>query len=250
MNVALIQARIGSSRLPSKVLKQLGNKTVLEHVVSRVSKASLVDEVFVLTTIEVQDLSIVKFCSENNIRVFVGSENDVLDRFYQCSKLLKPNNIIRITSDCPLIDPDVIDHILKIHIEGDYDYTSNTLEETYPDGLDAEVVKYSALEKAWEESRMTSEREHVTPYIKKNGSLFSLKSVKCKIDLSEKRWTIDNEEDYRFLSNIFSAFDSDYFNMDDVLDLLKKNPEWESINSHLIRNEGYQKSLNEDKRIK
>lgn len=251
MNLALIQARIGSSRLPSKILKNLGSKTVLEHVVERVKRAKLVDEVVVVTTIEKQDLEVVRYCSENSIRVFVGSEDDVLDRYYQAAKLFKPDNVIRITSDCPLMDPNVIDMVVKAHLGKESDYTSNTLDETFPDGEDVEVFTFNSLERAWNDATLQSEREHVTPYIKTNPELFKLQSIKNDENLSDKRWTIDNQEDYDFLEKIFYSLESEneFFGMDEVLNLLKSNPEWEGINSHIVRNEGYLKSLKNDKRM-
>lgn len=247
-NLAIIQARIGSTRLPGKVLLDLEGKTVLEHVVNRVCRSRLITEVFVATTILKEDMRIVKLCSDRDFRVFCGSEEDVLDRYYQAAKLIKPDNIVRITADCPMIDSVVIDKVVKKHIEENADYTTNTLTETYPDGEDVEVFTLGSLEKAWSETILKSEREHVTPYIRKNDEIFKLLNVYNNTDLSSKRWTLDNHDDYEFIKIVFSKLyqKNNFFGMIDVFELLETNPEIEKINSHITRNEGYKKSLNND----
>lgn len=250
INLAIIQARMGSSRLPNKVLLNLGGRSVLENVINRVKNSSLVDEVIVATTIEKQDIEIVKLCSNNNIRVFCGSENDVLDRYYQAAKLIQPQNVIRITADCPLIDPLVIDEVIKVHCDGDYDYTSNTIQETFPDGEDVEIMKFDILKEAWIEANMASQREHVTQYIIKNEKYRKF-NVRYREDISNKRWTLDNEDDYTLISEIYgrlSSYDNS-FGMSEVLDLLTLYPEMESINSKASRNEGLKKSLENDYKI-
>lgn len=247
--LAIIQARTGSSRLPNKVLMKLADKTVLEHVVNRVKASKLVSDVIVATTLNDQDLEIVKICAQNNIKVYCGSENDVLDRFYQIAKILKPKNIIRITADCPVIDPEIIDLVISEHIKSESDYTSNVIPSTtFPDGLDVEVFTYESLEKAYYNSILASQREHVTPYINKNDSIFKLGNVENKIDLSDKRWTLDNKEDFDFLSEVFSNlyFKNNFFGMNEILDFIAYNPELENINKHIERNEGYKKSLLND----
>ena len=251
-NIAIIQARLGSSRLPGKVFLKLEGVTVLEHVVNRVKKSSLISGIFVATTISESDIALVKFCSEKNFRIFCGSENDVLDRFYQLAKLIKPDNIIRITSDCPMIDPTVIGQVIYKHIESKSDYTTNTMpRETFPDGEDVEVFTFAALEKAWNEAKLLSEREHVTPYIRNHPELFKMTGIEYKEDLSGKRWTLDNSEDYEFISRVYNKLYSrnKYFGMSDIIEFLKKNPDLEKINIHIKRNEGYQKSLMEDKKV-
>jgi spore coat polysaccharide biosynthesis protein SpsF (cytidylyltransferase family) len=248
MNLALIQARMGSSRLPSKVLMNLCGKTVLEHVVTRVKESKFIDEVIVATTISIQDLQIVNFCASNNVRVFIGSEQDVLDRYYQAARLLRPANIIRITSDCPMIDPEIIDLIGHQHMLARADYSSNTLDETYPDGLDAEIFTFDSLEIAWHEAILKSDREHVTPYIKKNPNKFKLLSVKNDENLSHMRWTIDQPEDYKFLSEIYGNIypNNPKFRTKDVLEEINKHPQLKEINGGIVRNEGYLNSLKKD----
>jgi len=248
MNLAIIQARLGSTRLPNKVLLTLAGKTVLEHVVNRARASKFIDEVIIATTISKNDLEIVSFCSKNKIRVFVGSEDDVLDRYYQTARLLQPDNVVRITSDCPMIDPEIIDQIGKKHLEEHADYSSNTLHETYPDGLDAEVISFQALKTAWEQAILPSDREHVTPFIKKQPESFKLLSIKNDNDLSYMRWTIDQPEDFTFLNEIFNRlyFINNDFRTKDVLKEIAKDPDLLKINKGIIRNEGYLKSLLSD----
>lgn len=246
--LAIIQARMGSSRLSGKVLKELAGKPVLWHVVNRVRKSRLIDEIVVATTSQKEDLKIVQYCAEQEIRVFVGSEEDVLDRYYQAARLYKPEYIVRITADCPLHDHKVIDMIIQKHLDMENDYTSNTLEDSFPDGLDCEVFTYNALEKAWNEAKLSSEREHVTPYIKK-GEQFKKYSVKDSVDHSQYRWTMDTERDFEFISKIFGElYEADpEFDKDDIYTLLERRPELLTINNGIIRNEGYIKSVENDR---
>jgi spore coat polysaccharide biosynthesis protein SpsF (cytidylyltransferase family) len=249
---AIIQARTGASRLPNKVLLRLGEKTVLEQVVQRVQKSELITEVIVATTNSKSDLRIAKICADKDIPLFIGSELDVLDRYYQAARIFEAEHVVRVTADCPMIDADIINKVIVKHFEDNADYTSNVgTKLTYPDGLDVEVVKFSALKEAWKNAKMQSEREHVTPYIRNSGK-FLLSEIQNSIDYSSKRWTLDNEEDYKFISFVYDALMpvNPQFGMSDVLECLNEHPEWESINMHISRNEGYAKSLKEDKLIK
>ncbi len=245
--LAIIQARTGATRLPSKVLLPLMDKTVLEHVVSRVEKANSIDDIIVATTIEKSDLRIVELCSKNNLRVFCGSQDDVLDRYYQVAKLLKPHNVVRITADCPLIDYQLIDKVVNEHIRGNYDYTSNTIGETYPDGLDVEVMKFPVLKESWAEAKLSSQREHVTQHIIKSDK-YKKGSIESDTNYGEKRWTLDTEDDYMFIKEIYNRLykKNALFVMEDVLKLLEQEPEIEHINHHINRNEGLRKSLDND----
>jgi len=246
--VALVQARTGSTRLPNKVLMGLEGKTILEHAVDRISASKKVDEAIVVTTLERRDLAIVKKCAELGIRVFCGSENDVLDRFYQAAKLLEPEHIVRALCDCPLADPKVVDKVVEAHLKAGVDYTSNTIRPTYPDGLDLEVFTFNALERAWKEAGLSSEREHVTPYIYKHPEKFRLLNVEHEPDLSSKRWTVDEEKDFEFVKRIYGGLykKNRLFGMEETLGFLEKNPGIEKINRQFTRNEGYAKSLKED----
>lgn len=252
MNVlCIVQARIGSTRLPGKILLSLEGKTVLEHVINRVKASNKISDVVLATTISKDDVEVVRFVSSLGIRVFAGSENDVLDRFYQAAKLLNPDHVVRITSDCPMIDPELIDKVIVNHSKTNADYTSNTIVETYPDGEDVEVIKFSALKRAHQEAELESEREHVTPYVRKHPEIFKLHNVGNSENLSGMRWTIDQNEDYEFLKIIFRNLyhKNPLFGMNEILDFLKENPDIEEINSKIIRNEGYLKSLKQDKII-
>lgn len=245
--VVIIQARTGSTRLSNKVLHEIKGKTVLEHVIARMQKCDNVDEVIVATTIEKNDLSIVKLCAEKGIRVYCGSENDVLDRYYQAARLFSADHIVRITADCPMHDYRMVEQVINEHLEKKVDYTSNTLEETFPDGLDTEVFRFSALEVAWKKARLASEREHVTPYIKKCEDM-SRHSIVSDINYNSERWTIDTPEDEQFIREIFDRlYDSDpIFGMKQILDVEEKNPHLKEINKNIMRNEGLYKSLAND----
>lgn len=246
--IAIIQARLGSTRLPGKVLLDLEGRTVLEHVIRRVKSSKLVDDVIVATTINKNDLEIVKLCVNLDISVYCGSEDDVLDRYYQTARLFKADHIVRITSDCPLIDPIVIDKVITLHLREKADYTSNTIKETYPDGEDIEVFTFSALKEAWKKANLSSEREHVTPFMRKNLA-FKLVNLESNKDLSHKRWTLDNSEDYEFIKLIYKNIynKNPDFGMEEILKFIDKNPEIEKINQYINRNEGYLKSLKEEK---
>lgn len=250
---AVIQARMGSTRLPGKVMLEISGKPVLWHVVNRVSKSQLIDGVIVATTTDREDDVIEKFCNESHIPVFRGSEDDVLDRYYQCARKFNIENVVRITADCPLHDPSVIDLVIKRYREGNYDYVSNADPPTYPDGIDVEVFSFRALENAWKNASLVSEREHVTPYIRKHRDLFKISNVENKEDLSFHRWTLDQAEDFELIQRIYYQFEkssTDIFYMKDILNLLNTMPELTNINSAIKRNEGYIKSINKDKVVK
>lgn len=246
-NIAIIQARTGSTRLPYKVLKQIEQKPVLQHVIERVKQSKLIDEVIVATSMSFSDLAIVKLCINLGIRVFCGSENDVLDRYYQVAKNVCADNIIRITADCPLHDAEVIDKVLQAHIENKSDYTSNILEETFPDGLDCEVITYKTLEEIWHKAKMASEREHVTLYIIQN-NCYKKTSVVDKENHGFERWTLDTEEDFLFISEVYKELYhlKPFFKYQDILTLLNNNPKLRQINKGFLRNEGIKKSLIND----
>lgn len=249
--LALIQARCGSTRLPNKVLMDMCGKTLVERVVQRVQLSKYIDETIVVTSINKINLPLVKLCANNDIRVFSGSENDVLDRFYQVAKLIEPEYIVRITADCPLYDPQILDQAIE-SIKFDTDYLAD-LNCTLADGLDIEIIKFSALKTAWENATLQSEREHVTMYVKNNRNLFNIQNFESPIHgIGNKRWTIDEQKDYDFVIKIYDYFKNkkENFFTNDILDLLSKNNDWEKINSNIIRNEGLIKSLNNDRKVK
>lgn len=250
--LAIIQARCGSSRLPSKVLKDLCGKTALECVIERVKKSKYVDEVIVATTINLKDIPIVHLVSNIGVRVFAGSEFDVLDRFYQVAKLIHPEYVIRITADCPVFDFKILDDAIeKLQQEADY---MAALSETLADGLDLEIIRFETLKRTWRQARLSSEREHVTLYIKNHKELFRLQDYKCPLgNLHNERWTMDEPEDYLFIKNIYEYFKNlgkEYFDSKDILKYLNKNPSVRNINQGFIRNEGLLISLKNDKIFK
>lgn len=249
--LAIIQARMGSSRLPNKVLKKLCGKPMLQHIVERVQKSKYVDHVMVATTVQKADNAVEELCQKIQTDYYRGSENDVLDRYYQAASKYQPKNVIRITADCPFIDPTLIDEIIKNHETGDFDYTSNTLVETYPDGLDTEVFKFTALTQAWKEADLASEREHVTPYIKFKGQ-FKRYSVERSPSLADKRWTVDTEEDFAVATQVYEAlYEQDcIFLTNDILKFLEEHHEIEQLNENAVRNEGYLKSVANDYKVR
>lgn len=250
---AVIQARMGSTRLSGKVMLEISGKPVLWHVINRVSKSKLIDWLVVATTTNCEDDTIEKFCNQIHIPVYRGSEDDVLDRYYQCARKFDIENIVRITADCPLHDSSVIDLVIERYRQGNYDYVSNIDPPTYPDGIDVEVFSFQALDSAWRDASLVSEREHVTPYIRKHGDIFKISNVTNKENLSSYRWTLDQAEDFEFIQKIYRKFKEsnvDEFYMKDIIGLLEKNPELISINSAIKRNEGYIKSVNKDKVVK
>lgn len=249
MNVAaIIQARVGSTRLPNKVLKEIAGRTVLEHVINRVKAASKIDDIIVATTVNKEDRKIVKICNDLGCSVFCGSEEDVLDRYYQAAKSFKVRHIVRITADCPLIDSSIIDEVVGKHLKEQADYTANVIKETYPDGLDVEVFTFNSLKKAFMNAQLLSEREHITPYIRKHREVFKIVNVEYSENLSDKRWTLDEEADYQFIKYVYKGLfnKNPLFGMKEIIEFLKENPEIEKLNMHISRNEGYKKSLKED----
>lgn len=237
---AILQMRIGSTRLPKKILKNIAGKPMLWHFTNRVKKAKLIDEIIIATTTKDEDDMIVKWARSNGLKHYRGSTEDVLDRFYQTATKFKAEVIVRVTPDCPLIDPEVMDKVIKYFLDGDFDYVSNTIKRNYPDGLDTEVFSYDALKKAWKEAKMASEREHVTPYIWKHPKMFKIGSVECEEDLSHMRWCVDTERDLEFVREIYKRLykEGKVFHMSDVLKLLKKHPELMEINKGIARDEG------------
>ena len=245
--VAIIQARMASTRLPGKVMLEVAGTPLLGHVVRQARQARGLDLTVVATSDQPVNDVISCYCTEAGVPCFRGSEADVLDRYFQAAKHFGAEVVVRLTADCPLLDPAVIDRVVEVFRTGDCDYASNTLEPTYPDGLDTEVFGLGALARAWREAHLKSEREHVTPYIWKHPEMFRLASVKREPSLSGLRWTVDEPVDLEFVRRIYSHLGSrPVFGMAEVLAVLRKYPELSAINARLERNEGYQKSLGED----
>lgn len=235
----IIQARMTSTRLPGKVLKSVLNKSLLEYQIERLRQCQLVDEIIVATTTNFADDPIVNLCQKLDIKIFRGPEEDVLTRYYHAALEYTVDLIVRITSDCPLIDPAIIDNILDYYNNNAFDYVSNTLQRTYPRGMDTEVLSFNVLEQAYHEARLPEEREHVTPFIYRNPRRFSLGNFMNPIDLSDHRWTVDTMEDLLLISNIIETAypEKQAFTMEDILGLLELHPGWKEINSTVAQKE-------------
>ena len=236
---------MGSTRLPGKVLADISGVPMLEHVVRRVRDAKTVDEVMLATTVSAGDDAIVEFCSKRKIACFRGSEEDVLDRFYQAAQTASAAIVVRITCDCPLIDPAVIDRVVRVVKDGDSDYATNTLRYTYPDGLDVEAFTFTALRRAWKEATKPSQREHVTPFLRTEDGIRRC-NVENDTDLSGRnyRWTVDTAGDLEFIRAVYGAFEPPWdFRLGNILDLLDREPALAGKQTNDIMNEGYYLSI-------
>ena len=243
----IIQARMGSSRLPNKTMKLIDEKIpMLEQVINQIKFCKEFDKIVVATTTNKEDNQIFDFVKKLEIPCFRGSEKDLLDRYYMCAKNFSLKTIVRITSDCPLIDPEITDKIVSEFKSNKYDFTSNTIKRTYPRGLDVEVFSFTALEEAWKNANLPSEREHVTPYIKKSNNQYLCLNVENTNDLSNLRLTVDREEDFKLIRIILSEISTRPILMDDIIKLLKRKPELIEINKKINSEEGYLRSLEED----
>ena len=233
--VAIIQARMGSTRLPGKVLKDLAGQPMLVRVVNRTCRAKTLDTVVVATTVQSRDQAIVQLCERRGWLYFQGSEDDVLDRYYQAALAFNAEAIVRITSDCPLIEPEIIDKVVSEFLSHypDVDYVCNVLPRTFPRGLDVEVMSFEALKRAWHEDNNPAWREHVTQYIQRHPEIFRIRNVASEENYSHMRWTVDTPEDLTFVRKIYEYFGHDNFSWKDVLRLLKLHPEWLEINQHI-----------------
>ena len=238
----MIQARTGSSRLPNKVLEKIENKPMIWHVINRVKQIKSVQQIVLITTQEKSDKVLLNIAEEEGVIGFAGNADDVLDRHFQCALNIDADPIIRITSDCPLIDPFLVEDILQFYLANDFDYVSNTIIPTYPDGLDTEIFSFSTLEKLIDHVKLPSEREHVTTSIPKNPQLFQFSNYKNEKDLSSFRWTVDRPEDLQFVREIYSRMaPKTIFSMDDILKIISNEPDLLEINKGIFRNEGHLK---------
>jgi len=245
----ITQARVGSTRLPGKVLLKINDDELLKIHAKRLQQCKLIDVITVATTTNESNDVIVSLCNEWGLKTSRGSEDDVLDRFYQAAKIYNPEWVVRVTSDCPLIDPKLIDAVIAFAQVNDVDYCSNTLIENFPDGQDVEVFKFSALAAAWEKAKLKSEREHVTPYIRTHadfnkGTQFKAMNFPCRDNFSDVRMTVDEPSDFELIRRV-------------ILDLGKEESwltytryiisnDLNQINANIVRNEGMLKSLKND----
>jgi len=248
MKVLIItQARVGSTRLPKKVLKKINGETLLEVHINRILKSKY--KLVIATTNQEDDDLIVEVAKKLNVDFYRGSVNDVLDRFYQTAKKYNPERVVRLTSDCPLIDPDLIEEVVNKAIKEDLDYCSNTLVEAFPDGQDIEVFKFTALSSAWENAKLNSEREHVTPFMKKNssflgGKIFKSDNYSCNKNYNKVRLTVDEISDFEVIEYLVRklGFDATWKEYADEY----MTSGISHLNNNIIRNEGYKKSLETD----
>jgi glutamate-1-semialdehyde 2,1-aminomutase len=236
--IAIIQARMGSTRLPNKVMKTIGGIPMIELLLSRLARAREVNQIIVATSIDQRNLPLVEHIQKLGYTCEQGSENDVLDRYVQAAKKHKANIVIRITGDCPLVDPELVDEVARHFKAANVDYCSNNNPPTYPDGLDIEIFTLKALEQASQETSTPFDREHVTPYLRKPGR-FKTATLQHSLDLSALRWTVDEPADFTVIENVFQHFHPrTNFTWSEVLTLQSEQPELFNINQHIIRNEG------------
>lgn len=231
--IAIIQARTSSTRLPGKVLMSIGNKTILEWVIERTKKASYVDEVIVATSTKKQDDIIEKLCKKLNIKCFRGSEEDVLSRYYEASKQIKANIIVRITADCPFADPLIIDEIIKIHLKNKNDCTMNNTENSYPRGTDVEVFNFECLEEAHLNADKPYQREHVSPYMWKDSKRFKVEIISKPFNYSHVRLCVDEIDDLTFLKELYKKLNGELFTLQDIMSVLNNYPHFLKINQHI-----------------
>ena len=247
--VAIIQARVNSTRLPRKIFADLAGRPMLWQVVDRVRRATLVHEVVVATTTNPADDAVVEYCERESIPVFRGSEEDVLDRFYQTATSQKADVVVRLTADCPFADPEVIDQtIAAFHNYPNCEYATNVLRYTFPEGLDVEVCSYSALERSWKESTNPADREHVTLYMHQSGRFRTAPNVEHVPDLSGRGyvWSVDTNEGLAFARAVFEEFGEYDFRLDDLMRLIEQKPELLHMNQETVINGGLYRDLAKD----
>lgn len=242
--IIILQARTGSQRYPKKVLAKIEGKPMIWHIINRLKKVKNAEKTILATTNFHEDDKLVKIASNNGISFFRGPKNNVLKRFFQCALIFEAHTIIRITGDCPLVDPKLIDEMISFFNLHNFDYVSNTIEPTFPDGLDIEIFSFSTLEKLLKKSKLKSEKEHVTSYILNHKKEFKIYNYENKINLSHIRLTVDEKQDIKLIRKIYSQMKPLLiFSSTRVLKLLKNQPQLLEINKNLKRNQGYINSL-------
>jgi spore coat polysaccharide biosynthesis protein SpsF (cytidylyltransferase family) len=253
--VAIIQARMGSSRLPGKVLMPILGKPMLWHIVSRVRAVPSIDEVVIAVPDGPADLVLRKFCATNDIASFAGSEMDVLDRYYQAAQLQSADPVLRITADCPLVDPELIERLIQMYRLGSYDYAAvaagadahNLDVGCFPDGMDAECFSFACLERAWKEAKDPRDREHATRFIWRRKTLFRCTKLLADRKYPPLRLTVDHPQDLEVASRIYEKLfcEGKIFHLADVVDLLEREPEIIKPNLHLVEDQHYRAVLEE-----
>ena len=247
----IIEARTGSSRLRNKVVAEIEGKPMIFYVIDRVKQIKSVEQIILATTQEKNDKILIEIAKQNSIGIFAGDSMDVLNRDYQCALQNNADPIIRITGDCPLIDPDIVEEMLEFYLKNNYDYISNRINPKYPDGLDVEIYSFKTLQMVEQNAKLSSERALVTTYITKNPKIFKIFSYENQEDLSGHRWTVDEQNDLEFIRKIYSIMKpKTNFSMNKIMEILIKNPELLKINSGIVRNEGHLKLYDNDKVVK
>ena len=247
----IIQARMGSTRLPGKVMMKVDKtNTILFYTVNQLKNSKKIDRIIIATTNLQEDDIIANHAKIMKVDLFRGDALDVLDRYYQCAKKFSSRVIVRITADNPLIDPNIVDNVVEQFVKHSFDYISNASPRTFPYGTEVEVFSFQALEKAWNNAKKPSEREHVTLYFYNNKNKFKISSIKYSENISHLRWTVDRKNDLKFVRKIVSEIKKRPILMTDIIKLISKDPKIISINKTNISDEGYLKSLKEDKLFK
>ena len=243
----IIQARMCSTRLKGKVLHKINSEeTILSFLLKQITNCKSLKTVVVATTELDEDDVIVDFLKSYDVEIFRGNSENVLDRFYHCAKKFKFSTIVRLTADNPLIDPQIVNDSIQKYSNSDCDYLTNSIDRTFPNGTEVEIFSFNALETAWKFAKKKSEREHVTPYFYNNPNKFKIHHFKQKQDQSKFRYSIDRKEDYLLVLEILSKINTRPIKTSDIIELLTNYPEIKKLNSHIIPNEGYVKSISED----
>lgn len=243
---AVIQARMGSTRLPGKILMNINGVTLLQCQFQQLVHSVTLDDMILATTINPEDDAVVDFADANSIKIFRGNSLDVLDRYYQCAKHFSLEHIVRITSDCPLIDPTIVDKTVELYKTGKFDYVNNLHDNAYPSGTDVEIFSMGTLEKTWKNTTKSSEREHVTSYIYNNPKLFSLGYLKNNVDVSDLHYSVDRKEDLQLVRLLYKKIPKRPILLGDVINAIKDDPTLLEINKNTSPKEGYLKSLEND----
>jgi spore coat polysaccharide biosynthesis protein SpsF (cytidylyltransferase family) len=255
MIAAIVQARLGSSRFPNKVIKPILGQPMICHILNRLSNSKMLEKIIVAIPDSDKNSVLEQILKQNDALYFFGNEQDVLDRYYKCAKFFNVDIIVRITADDPFKDSSIIDKAIDIFIEksSDIDYVANcsydgSIRATYPEGLDVEVFSFSCLDKIWKSANKKSEREHVTPFLFNNKSKFKIAGFENNEDLSNYRWTVDYEIDYLFAKEVYSNLfhKNNNFLMNDIIKLLNQKKSLSKMNNNIVRHEGYKQSLKEE----
>jgi len=245
--ITVVQVRMGSTRLSGKVLKEIVGRPMLWHIINRLKHARLVDEIIIATSDNAGDRPIIEFAKANGVGYYAGSELDLLDRWYRAVKKFKPDAMVWITGDCPLVDPGIVDKVIKYYLEkGPFECVTNTKPKaTYPHGLDVGIYSFKALERAWKDVRDPFWREWASAIFFEHPEKYRLGNVVNDEDLSQMRWTVDYPEDLDFVTEVYKRLyrEDRVFLMEDILELLKKHPELMKINEVHVGKDGYREVL-------